>query len=229
MPEDRTAPRRNVAQVDYNGRNSRRGRKPMRKQPITYYDISRKVIADVAYIKKLLNVEDKYNDSQAATAIANAATYALMNGLQLGNTSVTRNGQSIKCADFQFTATLTMAAAATTTFFRMIIFVDSASNATVPGVSDVYQDCTTVRSMRQVAYIKRFKVIYDELIALDTNNPLCVISKTFSLSHHTEFNTGNAGTIADIASGSLYLLMFSDQAVNTPTISYWGRHSFVDN
>ncbi len=73
--------------------------------------------------------------------------------------------------------------------------------------------------------------MYDEVIALSTagpSNAVRVVSPT-GCNFHVEYNNGNAGTIADINSNSLYLVCFSDQATNTPTFQAYVRTWFVDN
>jgi len=224
---------KNVRQDNF--KSKKRGPKgrssKMRRSSITYSQIGAKVLSDVRALKRLLNVEDKYSDVIAnAQNVPNTPTYVLLNGLSLGTSAITRNGQSIRCADLQFNCTITISSAASASFVRLVLLQDTQPNASVPGADDVYVDTTNVRSMRTVGYNTRFRIILDELVSLTAVNLTSyAMTRLFPLSFHVEFNTGNAGTIADITKGSLYLLYFSNEGTNYPLIGYYSRFSFVDN
>jgi hypothetical protein len=222
--------KRNIKQVDFKGKRPK-GSKRRGNKRIAYGDVLKQVMADVRTLKSYLNVEDKYLDTVFnAVAIPNSATYTLLNGLSLGTTANTREGQSVKAVDLQFNMTLTQSSVATQTFVRIVLLSDSQCNAAVPGATDVFADTTNIRSLRNVGYSERFHLYFDEIVALQiVNLNSWAVSRVITMGFHQAFNTGNAGTVADITRNSLYLLTFSNEATNTPLLGGYFRYSFVDN
>ncbi len=225
-------PRQNVKQVDFKGKRPGRRRKRGRGGRISYTGAVRQLKSDVKGLISALNVEDKYIDTIVApTAFAStAAVLTLLNGTQLGNTASTRNGQSTKAVDLQFNLLLTQNASASVTFVRVIIFRDEQTNSAAPAGNDLMVDSTNVLSLRYVPYLPRFHTYLDETICMtSSNNHGVVRSRMFRLGFHVEYNTSNAGTVADIARNSLYLYLQSNEGTNFASYSFFTRFSFVDN
>lgn len=223
---------KNVKQVDFKGRRQGGRRKRGRRtSKITYGMMARKVMSDLNYVKGMLNVEDKYKNSIAsAQAISDTWGVNILNNLSLGNTSTTRQGQSIKAVDLQFNITASMNASAQVTFLRFIILRDEQPNAAAPAIGDVLEDSTNIRSLRNVSYNERFHIYYDDIVALNINGMQAwVTSKLLRIQFHTLFNTSNNGTIADITKNSLYFCLASSETTNTPSVGWYMRFSFIDN
>lgn len=184
---------------------------------------------DVGYVMSLLNVEDKYIDNGATTALTGSWQLFLLNGLQLGTTSTTRIGQSIKLNSVLFKAFLTINASSTNVqSSRVVMFADKQANAAAPTATDIYP--ATVASQRVVSYLDRFTILLDEWIILDPSSPsgeLLIHSK--AMSQHVSYNTANVGDITDITKNSIYLMVLSDAGSNFPTLVWTSRLGFVDN
>lgn len=226
----RTKPAQNVKNVDFRGRRPRRKRRGSGR--MSYTGMIRQVKSDVKALIQTLNVEDKFIDTIVApTAFTStAAVLTLLNGCQLGNTAITRNGFSTRAVDFQINLFLTQAAAATNTFVRVVLVRDEQPNSAVFLGNDLYVDSTNVLSLRYVPYIPRFHTYLDEIFTLtSTNQHAIVTSRIVNLSFHVQYNTSNAGTIADINKNSLYLYLQSNESVNFASYSFFTRFSFVDN
>lgn len=227
-------PQQNVKQVDFKGRRSGgRGRRRGRgRGRISYIGAVRQLKSDFKALVSTLNVEDKYIDTIVApTAFAStAAVLTLLNGTQLGNTANTRTGFSTKAVDLQLNLLLTQNSAAANTFVRIVLIRDEQPNSAVFLGNDLMIDSTNVLSLRYVPYIPRFHTYMDELICLTANNVHgAVISRTFRTSFHVQYNTSNAGTIADINKNSLYLYLQSNESANFASYSFFARFSYVDN
>lgn len=189
-----------------------------------------KLARDVYYLKSIVNVEKKYLDTTASTTSVQGGGFLLLNGLVQGTSATTRLGQSIKMISVYPNIFWTINAAATTTYCRMIIFIDKQPNGAAPIQSDILSAVNSVLAPMNVGNSKRFKILMDKRLQLSINGNEIVKYKRFrKLATHTEYNTGNTGGIADIQTNSIYLYHMSDQTVNAPTFSYNVRLRFIDN
>lgn len=111
---------------------------------------------------------------------------------------------------------------------RMIIFVDWQPNGAAPAVADLLKSAAVAAHLN-LNNRDRFKIIADEQFVIDpilynttaSSSVACVVNqikevKLFrKLNIETIFNAGNAGTIADISSGALYMFWIGAQAAGT--------------
>jgi len=176
-----------------------------------------------------INTETKYVDTQALLAMTGSWQLVLLNGLALGVSSLTRNGQSIKSSGIEarFFVTYNPAATAVSSY-RMVVFCDKQPNAAAPTATDVYLASSV--APRTVGYMDRFTILWEKWALLDLEFPtgeLEQFSKTIQF--HVEFNTGGAGDITDITKNSIYFMVYSDAGTNFPSVRYWIRYTFVDN
>ena len=58
---------------------------------------------------------------------------------------------------------------------------------------------------------------------------MSVFKKMISYNQHTRYNTGTAGTIADITDNSIYIMHVSTDAANGVFVTANYRFLFVDN
>lgn len=211
-------------------KNKKKPYRRFRRRPITYGQIGQKIWRDVRWLKSVINVEKKYLDTAVASnAINNTLTRILLNGMQQGTTAITRLGQSIKCASSFLRCYLTMNASATTTIFRIMLVKDKQPNGNTFNPGDLLTAPGEIQSPILIGSSRRFKVIHDKMFRLDTNKLNQEYKMFKKLSFHVEYNTGNAGTIADIPTNAYFLCFMSDQAVNTPNVDYYHRLRFIDN
>lgn len=200
------------------------------------YNVTRQLVGKVGPLLSLLNIESKYSDTIiGGTAFGlGIGQQVLLSGLSLGQTATTRNGQSVKWNHIEFDFMVSMGTVAAVTYARILLVKDNAPNAATFAVGDLFQapvtgtDYTTSRF--NVGNRERFSIMYDVMMDLNSSKTLSYhFQMARSLSFHTYYNTGNAGTIADITSDALYFIALSNQAVNTPTITGSLRVNFVDN
>ncbi len=213
-------------------RNKKTGKRRIRKQGRLqiYGSAYSQLKSDIARIMRIINVEDKYIDvSASGTALTGSWQLVLLNGITTGTSSVTRNGQSIKMLRMEFRYNLAINILSTNPqTARVVVFKDRQSNASAPTATDVFPASSV--SSRVVGYLDRFQILYDETITLSPNGQeIQVASTILGLNVHEKFNAGTAGTIADITENSLYLMFYSDNGSNFPSITYYSRIYFVDN
>lgn len=203
------------------------------RRHITYRNFNRgmNIARQLYWLKQRTgNVERKYSDVNATTTYSSTPTLTLLNGLSLGTTSETRNGQSIKMVSMQLRMTGSINASATTTQVRFIIFRDRQANAAAPTAANLLENSTGINSPLNLDYGKRFKVYIDKEFMMSLNGTAALrYEKYMKVIFHVDYNTGNTGTIADITTNSLYILIMSDQATNTPTIAWYFRMRYIDN
>lgn len=211
-------------------RNKRRRRPKGSNRVGVYSQAARQAWRDFNSIRRFINTEFHLSDTIASNAsVSSTTTITLLNGLQLGDTTTTRTGQSIKMDRSDFRFIMRGNVTAVTCFLRVIVVVDKQANSAAPASGDLLA-ADTVIAPYTFASQQRFIPLFDETFALPSSGQAC-ITKAVGVNtiQHVTYNAGNAGTIADISSNSLYLYMLSDQATNTPTISYYYRLWFVDN
>jgi hypothetical protein len=192
---------------------------------------------DLGWVMSVINVEEKYIDTLFnANAMTNAiGSQSLLNGCVTGNTSVTRNGQSTKAAKVIIDLVCRIGVT-TPAMCRFLLILDKATNGATIGIASIFQaavdgasDYTT--SQRNVATVgTRVVFLYDIQFQLDTvQNTNRRIQMSIPLHFHTHYNTGNAGTVADISENSLYWCGMSSVGATQPTFTGSIRFLFVDN
>jgi len=111
---------------------------------------------------------------------------------------------------------------------RMILLVDNQPNGSAPAVTDVL-NTGTATSQLNLNNRDRFKIIRDQTFVLGPQTwvagPLISVSGSPSvhdvncfakINLETIYNAGNAGTIADINSGALYMLWIGSTVAASP-------------
>jgi len=219
-----------------------KGRKRRNKRAIAprgrmqvYGDAYRQVKSDIASIYRVLNVEDKHVDAVASAQIpASAWTGVLLNAMTQGTNAGQRIGQSVKSVgiELRFTANVNTASP-NPQYVRVVLFLDKQPNGANPTFTNVYAQATDpIVTPRVDGYEDQFIVYYDKVLALGptTGGNNCAVESFIApLNFHTIFNSGNAGTIADIQTNALWLMWTTDVTANMGYFSYGARYIYVDN
>lgn len=180
------------------------------------------------------------------------AALFLLNGVTQGDDADNRDKREIQATSIQFKLNFsTDTDAISATFLRMIIFWDQQANGAAPSVTGAagLLDTSVIGSELTAPYNrdtqKRYKIVYDRRWVMNPNVPFVVTPATGTtasvlqvgkmkqgkrkLSRIVKFNTGNAGTVADIASNSLYVFLISNlAAASAPTVTGGFRFYFKD-
>lgn len=171
-------------------------------------------------------MEIKHVDVSSTYAVSSSGVVTLLNGLTRGTDETNRVGRHIMMTGVY--ARLSMLNAAANDTLRHIVLYDNQPNAALPAVTDVLEIASPL-SDYNLNNEGRFDVLYDELYALRTvYNPLDVLEFDVCVPWETIFNAGNAGTVADMSTGSLLLLSIGSQAVSTTTETLYSRVCYVD-
>jgi len=191
---------------------------------------------DIGWLMSVVNVEYKYIDTlfNANVMTNGIGSQSLLNGCATGNTAVTRTGQSTKM--YRLSVNLIVHVGVTTPVnCRALIFIDKAVNGATTAVGSVFQSAVTgsdyTTACANVATVgSRIVFIHDETFSLNTANDLQLpIKMVIPLNMHTKYNTGSAGTVADISENALYLCMMSNAGATQPDFTGSVRFEYTDN
>lgn len=200
-----------------------------------------KSVAKIAHAFEL-----KHEDTLFNAAFDTSGTLTLLNALTQGDSDLTRDGNEVKCTSIQFRARWTADIdSLDASEIRHIIFWDSQPNGAAPTVAGLL-DISVITAATIAPYNRatqmRFKILHDEVVIMNPQVVALTVSGAttqvermreytrgkFKLSRITKYN-GNAGTIADIQSNSLYSLVISNLATETPAGLIGYRLYFHDN
>jgi len=194
--------------------------------------MARMALKGVSFLKSVLNPERKFLDvdSGGAVSIPQAGSVVYLSGMTTGDTINTRNGNSVKCIDHLFRATLALGATATVPCrVRVMLFTDKDNVGFAPGVTDVLQNTTTVSGMELSSQSGgRYHILTDRVYSLSSNTPSLALKFYKKLRHHLKYG-GTTANVTDARSGAVFLLFLCDVATNNPTIAYNSRIKFYDN
>jgi hypothetical protein len=185
----------------------------------------------VKLISKLINVEEKLFDVNASGGIANTGAIFNLSNIAQGTDYNNRDGDSLLTQRLDFSMIITNSTALASTgnaFIRLIIFRDNDQLGADPTVANVLQSAV-VTSPLTFYTERRFDVLDDRLYAMNNNGASALQYRlSLNLNKHIYFQN-TTGADASNFEGALFLLALSDQATNTPTISYYSRLAFTDN
>jgi hypothetical protein len=158
------------------------------------------------------------------------AVYAVLNAPVPGTGTNTRIGDRIRIKSIQLRLLIVpnVLQAGIVEYVRWLLVWDRQPNGALPA-SPLPLLSTAVEIMPNVDYKYRFEILKDELnivaddgsvTPVDTSNS---IFNFYKKCHKVSQYTGSAGTIADIASGSLLLVAYGNGAVTPSSIVYYSR------
>lgn len=198
--------------------------------PRKVYQIGR----SVQYLKKAINVEYKDFVHNGTITPSSTGDVRGIGGIDIdtGDTSATRDGRSIKLTSWFFRMYVLNNSSFNNTVFRMLLVHDKQVNGALPAASDILETVSTTGLMNR-DNADRFTVLSDKLFHMNTNysgQTVALLPKPIykSLDMHIKYS-GTGGGIADLTSNELILLTISNQAVNTPSITYRARVKYIDN
>lgn len=181
-------------------------------------------------------IETKHLDSAAtATSVSTTIQYHLLNGIAQGDDVVNRSGNYTIWKSINFK--LIPVAGDSYNYIRCLIVHDSQTNLNAPTDVQLFQDSGTYNVISPLNWDnrKRFTVLFDKSIKVDTDDPSGISPMLFK--HYIKipkrlqktFYGGSGGTVSAITKGSIYFVCFSDSTAAThPTLSWYFRATFQD-
>lgn len=203
-------------------RNFRRARRRPRR------NVRRKVPTTVKrYVRRTLDnqIEDKYNyRTEANFNIPATGIFWCMNQLIKGTDRQTRLGNAIRCKHLRLGISAVNAAFAAlgTAYVRVLVVFDKQANGAAPTIANFFVGpgaVPTITPLNPIQVPSRFQVLLDRRISLGGGYSVPYDHNrvyNFKLKQRTQYNDGNAGTVADISKNSLYVCFFSDLGATVP-------------
>lgn len=197
----------------------------------TYSSAGSQLAKDVYMLKNLINTEFKVLDVTVNQTIDTSADFFLLNGAQKGDNIDSRDGRSLRVKSLQLDINLFQDASSSASQTRLVLFIDKQANSAVPAFADIFQsNIFTMLTPRNLDNRKRFVILKEWSISqtLGTNN---IVRKKYykKMDMKTIYDDSDAGTIADIATNSLYLMAISTESINSPALKVYSRIRFIDN
>lgn len=189
---------------------------------------------EIAKLKVNHNVEYKTIDALSHTTqepYTGAPVITCLNQVARGDDYNERVGRSIKNVSVQldFDAYHNTTDTATFTVVRWILLIDKEANGAVPVTTDLLTAENTT-AFRNLTNRRRFIILKDGRLHLDNNRESRTVKYFKHISLKTIFNSGDNGTVADIDSGSLILILISNAASDKkPLLQITSRVRFIDD
>jgi hypothetical protein len=159
-------------------------------------------------------VEYKFSTLSSSLPVTTTGSILLLNGLHLGYAIDQRLGRSVQMDDLSLNIFDTVdVTAGNDQQHRFIVFVDHQANGVTPSVSDLL-DSASPLAMPNLANRVRFTILHDETFILNAyDKPFCqkCMVARLPLTSKTTFNDSDSGTVSDIATNAVYLMVLGNQ------------------
>lgn len=160
----------------------------------------------------------------------------LLNGMVLGTSINQHVGREVTMRSIQFKYTVNPTTAASTSdqIVRVLLVYDRQTNAAAATAGQVLE-AANVYSPRNLENRKRFSILFDRNHYLNAYGEPGTGTKVFQfyrrLRHPITFNAGTAGNVADIATGSLFVVLIGNltAGASAATVSFYSRIRYTDN
>ncbi len=176
-------------------------------------------------------VEKKFKDQTSAGTVTATAGFILLNGLLRGDTHEQRDGQRVHLESLNFNMTYKMDTASLETVLKIFIVQDKQPNQVTMDIAELLNTATVIPTvaLRNVDNIKRFIVHHHMTFTMDsTGKKSGHYHKYIKLNIDSVYDTGNAGTIADLTTNALFLVLVSDDSIEPPIITQQTRLRYTD-
>jgi hypothetical protein len=161
-------------------------------------------------------VETKYIDKSISQNMDTNGTITLLNGCATGTTISTRIGRQVVVSSIEFSVTVgPTVTTGTDQIDRLLIVYDRQADGAAPIITDVLAASDSM-SLFNPDNSKRFAIIYDKVFAVsgyaDSSSAVVTGHIVRRMNKLIQYNSGNAGTVADINSGAMYLISLGSAA-----------------
>lgn len=219
---------------NYRKKFSRKTKYPRRKYSRfgKYINYGKKALALAMRLKGLINVEYKYHDVVATGSASVTPDINVLNAIPQGDTSQSRDGDSVKMKFLNIKGTVTMNSAATTPTYVRVTLVQVLQNngASLPA-TNIWAASTgeLFEKKRELKFVDTIKILKNYNIVLAPGAKQSqIINLIWKFNDHVKFK-GTANTYADIMTNALFLVTSSASDTNKATISWSSRLRFIDN
>jgi hypothetical protein len=203
-------------------KRQRRDGSPVRRTSSSSGGYPKSSNTNMALFQKGGSTEKKFLDTTQNASFPSGqavATLTLLNGIAPGTSASQRVGGRIDVKSVQFRGNFQSGGSATgVTPLRVKIIYDKESNGAAPNATDIMNQ-DLIYGLNNLLNAGRFITLFDEtfepIVGPGTsgspgNYQAQVIEGYKKISLPVKYNAGTAGTVADISSGSIYALTWSN-------------------
>lgn len=160
----------------------------------------------------------------------------LLNGIARGDEINERTGRECVMKSIQINGHCYVTGSGIDQVMRVLIVYDRQTNGTALTAAQVISAAGTANDVvtpRNLENRRRFKILYDRMFQLNASGEPGS-SRVFKfyrrLNHPITFNSGDAGTVADITTGSLYAVVVgtAPAGVSAGTVLLYSRVRYQD-
>jgi hypothetical protein len=193
--------------------------------------LAKRALTGVNSLRKLVNVEIKHVTLANQNPVSSTTgSITLLNGVGQGDTTHTRDGHSIRFVRLQLRLTMSKHASATATYIRVVLIWYRENNASARTIAEILESGADTKSFLNENNKTKFAVLHDKTHVLSESNYAVQMSFDRSVDKHSTYTVGAAGSAAtDIQTGAFYMIVFSNEATNTPSVAYTSLCEFIDN
>ncbi len=177
------------------------------------------------------NVEEKIFDTYSSTTpLSGSPNIQCVTIIAQGTDYNQREGLSIKARNLLATISAVGNATAGTNFVRIIFFQDLENRGVAPTAAEVLENTGSLayNSYYNHVLAERFRVLSDEHIILIAGQQAYFKRLVMPVGSHILFTT-SAAAVAAQYEGTIYFMVFTDNATNGPVVSIGCRLTYVDN
>lgn len=188
-----------------------------------------KAYKGVRWIQRLINVEKKFFDIVSAPTVSTTPSIISLSNIAQGNDYNQRDGNSILIQSMLLRALITLNSMAATSIIRLVLFVDNDQRGTDPAATDLFESVGSLTTPLNHNVASRFNVLMDKFVSLSINgNRSMTFKRFFKYNRHIKY-TGTTGADATAYEGAIFLLLWSSEVTNVPTVDYSFRLRYTDN
>lgn len=206
------------------------GKRRYRKSARTYKRKSTtKIAKDVRRLKAIVSKpEYKVTETLTTGSVTTSAVFILMNAATRGTDFTNIIGRQATWKSVQLSMRFVHNASATVTSERVnwALVVDKTPPGAAPTLANIYSNAEA--QFRNLDNRRAITIIKKGSIVLDADDPTKIVNRYFRINVKTIYNNTNGGTIADIMSNALYLVLYSTQATYGPDMAVDYRCRFID-
>lgn len=179
--------------------------------------------------KSLIAQRSNHDISLVSSPLNTSPDHHLLNGLVTGDTEGTRIGNSISITGVSINGSIQINQAADRSIVRLMLVYDRAtlnSDFDDDDLLVITTSPTNLYTYRRTDSTKRFRVLMDRKMSVSDNAPQIKffnIRKRFKTPLVTKYSLPADNTVSAINTGSLYLVAFSSEGVNTINFSFYSR------
>ncbi len=209
--------------------NRRNGRRYGGGNGFTYGNMWDKVVRDVYKIKSLINTEFKTNDIVASTTITTTPLISNINGLATGDQFNTRDGRVVRWKSVEVMLNISMHTTPIEDSIRIMVVIDKQPNEIVMVIGDLLT-ATTMQGLKNLDGRRRFIILKDTTLDVSVGKGTNITWKWYKkIDMKSIYDDSDAGSIVDLTTNAMYLVLFGTEATNGMTVGRSTRMRFIDN